>query len=54
MEGYMTCTKCGYYLHESELVSKTEDADDLDFNYCPHCENDDFEYDDDDEELEAV
>jgi len=42
-EPEMQCNECGWQGDSSELVSKTDDLKDRDFNYCPDCGSDDIE-----------
>ncbi len=48
----LTCNKCFWFGYPEELVALTDDipSDDRDFRYCPRCEGNDFDEDEDDEE----
>lgn len=48
MEVYLICENCGWSGHLGELVSKTEELEDRDFDYCPDCGEKKF----DEEEVE--
>lgn len=49
--GNIICLECGWVGDSTELHSKTEDDDDLDFIHCPECgKKDCFEDEDTDEE----
>jgi hypothetical protein len=37
---------CSWSGDREELVSKTEDLDDNDFSFCPQCEGNDFQEED--------
>jgi len=37
------CCTCGWEGYSTELVSKTDDIHDKDYNYCPYCESSDIE-----------
>ena len=41
----LTCLECGWSGYPEELVCLTDSVDDKDFSYCPHCEKDNFEED---------
>ena len=41
---FAECTKCGWSGDASEIVSKTDAIEDLDFIYCPYCGSSDIEY----------
>jgi len=46
------CCNCGWEGYSEELVSKTEDINDKDFNCCPDCKSEDIEdtdYNDDED-----
>lgn len=47
--GYLICNNCGWLGEPSELVSKTDALDDRDFSFCPQCEGNDFDEDEEDE-----
>lgn len=46
---YLTCTECDWQGSPDELVSLTEETNDKDFSYCPYCNLNDFEEDEEDD-----
>lgn len=43
MEEEIICNECGWCGDPSELVSLTDDVNDMDFIYCPDCGSSDIE-----------
>ena len=39
----LICTNCFWEGKQDELVSLTDDVDDIAFDFCPSCEEKDFE-----------
>ena len=50
MDENVECLDCGWQGYDTELVSKTDDANDKKFIYCPSCGSDDIQDIDDEEE----
>ena len=44
------CNYCGWAGDPSELIALTDDLNDRDFSYCPYCEHNDFDEEEDERE----
>lgn len=44
---YLECLNCAWSGDDTELVSLTDDLDDVDFSHCPDCNGQSFEHEDD-------
>jgi len=42
----LICNYCDWVGDNTELIALTDDPNDKKFDFCPHCESDDFEEED--------
>ena len=47
MATHLICNNCDWMGDPSELVSLTEEIEDRDFSYCPICDSNDLDEDED-------
>ena len=45
----LTCTSCWWSGYPEELIALTDDLDDKDFSYCPRCNGNNFDKDEEED-----